>query len=406
MTKIILLLNPVYVTFFWALILTFHNGKQQVPKLFLGKFMFVAFILYLSHLFYFTGRFEVYYYLDSIYTLASLLVYPLYHIYVRLLTVDKWFSVRQHGKYLVIPLVVFFLHLTGYILMEKGEAMHYLKMVLPGVTSGEGVAGYMGIIYFVFRTVFILQVIFYLHLNYRLIFQYNSRLRDFYSNLENRDLNWVQFFNFSLAVISLASAIAAAFGRDAFAVNELSLAFPSIIFSVMLFLIGLLGNVQRRIELEEEPAEGGKVTSAAGSRSGHIYEPDGLMVRKPEISDIESDTFPEEKYQDTLKLNMENLFKEELIFRDPDLKIWALSNMLGTNRTYVSKVINREYGRNFCNHVNHYRVEYAKMIIKTSYQITNEEIAELSGFGSVNSLYRAFQSVEKRSLGDFRKDPG
>lgn len=103
---------------------------------------------------------------------------------------------------------------------------------------------------------------------------------------------------------------------------------------------------------------------------------------------------------------MENLFNDDMIFRNPDLKIWDVCNMLGTNRTYVSKVINREYGRNFCNHVNHYRVQYAKRLIVKNSQLTNEEIAENSGFGSVNSLYRAFLSAEKRSLGDFRKYPG
>ncbi len=405
MIKIILLLNPVYVTLFWALVLTFQNRKQQVPKLFLGRFMFVAFIIYLSHLFYFTGRLEVYYYLDSIYTLASLMVYPLYHIYVRLLTVDKWLSVNKHGIYLIIPLMVFIMHLTGYLLMEREEAMHYLTMVLPGVISGEGVSGYMEIVYSVFRIVFILQVFFYLYLNYMLIFQYNSRLKDFYSNLENRSLKWVQFFNFSLALISLASAVAAAFGRDVFAVNELSLAFPSIVFSVMLFLIGLLGNVQRRIELEEEPEDG---VQGIGDRNqcGQAYEADSGLHRKPGMSDSETGATRHENNYDKLKMNMENLFKDETIFRNPDLKIWDVSNMLGTNRTYVSKVINREYGRNFCNHVNHYRVEYAKKIIDKNSQLTNEEIAELSGFGSANSLYRAFLSAEKRSLGDFRKDPG
>ncbi len=56
MIKTILLLNPVYVTLFWALVLTLENRKQQVPKLFLGRFMFVAFVLYLSHFFIFQGN--------------------------------------------------------------------------------------------------------------------------------------------------------------------------------------------------------------------------------------------------------------------------------------------------------------------------------------------------------------
>ena len=103
---------------------------------------------------------------------------------------------------------------------------------------------------------------------------------------------------------------------------------------------------------------------------------------------------------------MEELFEKEMIFRNSDLKIWDLCNMLGTNRTYVSRVINRKYGRNFCNHVNYYRVEYAKKLISENRNFTNEEVAESSGFGSVNTLYRAFSSFENKTLGDFRKLSG
>lgn len=371
MIKIILLMNPVYVTLFWAVVLSFYRSRKHAPKIFLGKFMFVAFVLYISHYFYFTGQSTVYYYLDSIYTLASLAVFPLYHIYVRMLTVDSEFSPSVHLKYLALPVIVFLLHLTGYLLMNNSEAVYYLKMVLPGKESGQGITSYMGMIYTLFRVVFICQVIIYLYLNYHLISTHNDQLQEFYSNIEERKLDWVQFFNFSLAVTSLASIFAAILGRDIFNASDLHLAVPSAIFSVMLFIIGLLGNTQKEVYTER------------------LHHPE--IKEKPKPSPI-------------IKKKMERLFEQEMIFKSPDLKIWDLCKILGTNRTYVSRMINSEYGRNFCNHVNHYRVEYAKKLIVENKQITNEEVAELSGFGSVNSLYRAFKSVEDKSLGEFRKE--
>ncbi|MFO7524843.1 MAG: hypothetical protein R6W68_05280, partial [Ignavibacteriaceae bacterium] len=205
MIKIILLMNPVYVTLFWAVVLSFYRSRKHTPKIFLGKFMFVALVLYISHYFYFTGQFRVYHYLDSIYTLASLSVFPLYHIYVRMLTVDRGFSPSVHLKYLTLPAIVFLFHLTGYLLMDDSEAMYYLKMVLPGRETGQGITSYMGTVYTLFRVVFVFQVIVYLYFNYRLISAHNDQLQEFYSNIEERKLDWVQFFNFSLAVTSLAS---------------------------------------------------------------------------------------------------------------------------------------------------------------------------------------------------------
>ena len=371
MIKTTLLLNPVYVTLFWAITLSFCRSKKHAPKIFLGKFMFVAFILYSAHFFYFTGQYRVYLYLDSIYTLASLAVYPMYHIYVRILTVDRIFSPSVHLKYLALPIMVFLLHVAGYLLMDDPEKMHYLKMVLPGWEPGQGITWYMRMIYNLFRIVFIFQVIVYLYLNYRLISRHNDQLQEFYSNIEERKLNWVQFFNFSLAVTSLASVFAAIMGRDIFNSSNLHLALPSIVFSVLLFVIGLLGNTQR--EVYTEP-------------------PRHLISKKKSGSSRQ------------LVKKMEDLFEKEMIFKNPDLKIWDLCSILGTNRTYVSRLINSEYERNFCNHVNHYRVKYAKKLLGQNKHLTNEEIAEMSCFVSVNSLYRSFKSFEKKSLGDYRKN--
>jgi AraC-like DNA-binding protein len=395
MIKTILLLNPVYVTIFWALVLGSHKVREHAPKVFLGRFMVVAFVLYLSHFFYFTLQHETYYYLDSIYTLASLLVYPLYHIYVRLLTRDTRFSLKTHGWYLLLPFLVFMLHLTGYALMNKEEAIHYLVEVLPGRSSGSGLTAYMEIVYFLFRAVFILQALLYLYLNYRLIVRHNERLKDFYSNIEERSLNWVQFFNITLALTSLASVAAAAAGRDAFAANEFRLAIPSFVFSIMLFSIGFLGNIQGKPDWLDETGP----------------DQDGL---NPTVKDVDrkkhagpagqdqTETMPPDDYLDGIKEKLDEVFEKEKIFRNPDLRIWDLCGALGTNRTYVSRVINSRYGRNFCNHVNFYRVGYAKNLLRENGKLGNEEIAELSGFGSVNSLYRAFQTFEGKSIGETR----
>jgi len=372
MLKLILLLTPVYVTLFWALVLIFDRSRKHSPKIFLGKFMSVAFIIYLSHFFYFTGQYEIYLYLDSIYTMASLSVYPLYYIYVRMLTVDSGFSPSVHLKYLALPAAVFLLHLTGYLIMDKSDAIYYLSTVLPGVYPGQYITGYMKIIYNLFRIVFIFQAIIYLYMNYRLISSHNEKLQELYSNIERRNLDWVQFFNFSLAITSVSSVLAVLIGRDMFAASEIHLAVPSVIFSLMLFIIGLLGNTQREVYTEQQnPAE--------------------MTVK--------------ENPPDRLDKMMEDLFEKRLIFKDTDLKIWDVCNMLGTNRTYVSRIINNYYGRNFCNHVNFYRVEYAKKLIRQNRGLTNQEVAELSGFGSVNSLYRAFTSIENKTVGEFRKTP-
>jgi AraC-like DNA-binding protein len=372
MLKDILLLNPVYVTLFWAVVLNFYSNDKHAPKVFLGKFMLVAFVIYLSHLLYFSGQIVIYRYLDSIYTWASLLVFPLYHIYVRLLTVERRFSLASHGKFLTPPTLLFLLHLSGVILLTQDQYIEYLLKVIPREQSAKGMQIFLLTIYQLYRVVFILQVFFYLYKNSLLIRSHNENLQDYYSNTEDRKLHWVQLFNILLGVTSLMSIIAAFLGRETFTSGAIPLALPSVIFSLMLFFIGLAGNTQKALYIAEKNIE------------------------------EESDTTRLDKNITQLRKKLDNLFEKEKIFKNPDLKIWDVSHMLGTNRTYVSRLINEEYKKNFCNHVNQYRVEYAMELARQNPELTNEQIADLTGFGSQNSMHRAFQTAIGTTLKQYR----
>ncbi len=377
MLKLIFLLTPVYVTLFWTIALNFYSQKQYAPKVFLGKFMFISFVLYLSHFFYFSGQLSTYYYLDSFYMLASLLVFPMYHIYIRLLTVERKFTLRNHIRFLALPILMFFFYLPGVLLMSPAEHEQFVRNTIGGEVIYEPVQLYLLSVYFISRVVFVVQVIYYLFANFRLIINNNELLQDYYSNTESRRLKWVQFFNISLAITSLAGVAAAITGREAFASGTYSLAGPSIVFSLMLFFIGLLGNTQNSVHIKEE--------------------------LPPKQSNQQEDQGNTSISTAHLRAKLDELFITEKIYTDPDLKIWDLSQRIGTNRTYISRFINSEYKRNFCNHVNYYRIQHVKQLLEENSEADNDQLAELSGFGSINSLYRAFQSVESISLSNFRK---
>lgn len=372
MFRHILLLAPVFVTLFWGVVLYFFDKRKYFPKVFLGHFMAVCFLLYVSHLFYFLPQPHVYRFLDPFYLLASLLVYPIYHIYVRLLTVDNGFDLSNHGKFFIAPFIVFLLSLAGHLFMSYDKGIEYITGVLPGLIPAHGVHLYLKRVYQISRIVFILQVFIFLYRNFVLIRLHNSQLHNFYSNPDENSLHWVQFFNISLSATSLASIIAAVLGREAFLGSLWHLAAASVGFSVMLFTLGLLGSRQVAV-----------------------------VTGKPESHDFLHEIFEDNLYL-SLKINMEHLFEKERIFLNPELKIWDLATMLGTNRSYVSRTINKAYNRNFCSHVNHYRVNHAKLLLEEDPKLTNYQVADMSGFGSVNSLYRAFNAQEGFSLKELK----
>ncbi|MGE4434038.1 MAG: hypothetical protein AB7D40_08490, partial [Bacteroidales bacterium] len=110
MIQTLFLTAPVYVTFFWFLLLLTTTKKEERPKRFLGLFMFVAFLLYVGHLLFFSDLWPLYYWMDPVYQFASLLVYPLYYIYFRLLMVDNRFQFKRHAFYFIPSVLLVLLY--------------------------------------------------------------------------------------------------------------------------------------------------------------------------------------------------------------------------------------------------------------------------------------------------------
>ena len=76
---------------------------------------------------------------------------------------------------------------------------------------------------------------------------------------------------------------------------------------------------------------------------------------------------------------------------------------VGTNRTYISTIINQQYNQNFCSFVNSYRINELENVLLENPDYTNEILADSCGFGSLNSLKRAIFAKTGMSLSDWKK---
>ena len=63
---------------------------------------------------------------------------------------------------------------------------------------------------------------------------------------------------------------------------------------------------------------------------------------------------------------------------------------MGTNTTYLSNVLNEEFGRSFKNIINDYRVEFAKEVIKFTGD-ASFETGKKCGFKSRSNYYEVFR---------------
>lgn len=375
MLKLFLLLNPVYVTLFWAIVLSLHPARDNEPKRFLSKFMAISCFLYISHLSYFLPLPSVYHYLDAAYQLASLLVYPLYYIYIRLLTTDDDFSWRRHYLILAAPILLGLIYLVVSMLLSPEDHHRYLYDILPNNQSATGNLSFLKGIYITCRITFLIQTIVYLTLSYRLIIKNKDKIQNFYSNPDESSIRKLFLINFTLSVSVVTGIILVLIGKEKFLNNDKMLIAPSIIFSLMLFIIGWLGNKQSQVITEYNDSEPEKMAAA-----------------------------DEEKRLKEIRDSLIRLFEEEKVFLNKDLTLKDITRLIGSNRTYISNIINNDFGLNFCAFVNNYRVDHAKHLLSNNKSLKNDELAFLAGFGSEDSLQRSFQSKEGITLRKFKAD--
>ncbi len=377
MAEDLIIYTPMYVTFFWAVVLLISKREHNRAKYFLGVFMFVAFLLYLSHAIFFQRIISAYLIFDPINSFASLSVYPLYYWYIKLLSVETGY--HWHNLRLLAPAIVVSLtSLILYQLMSENERMDYILGFLLKSKTDFSYSTLMQLQkynFFISRIVFAIQVIFFLVYGHKLVRGYNKQIVNFYSNLESRSILWVNVILYSLVITSVMSIVFNVIGRSFFMGSKTLLIFPSIIFSILLFVIGLQGYMQNHtvVDLETDDQK-------------------------------DKDIVPKNYNTNRLNEKLLDLFVNEAIYKHPDLKITHISEKLHTNRTYISKHINTEFSCTFNDFVNRYRIEEAKRLLteKSSKNYSLNYISEKSGFGSMGSFMRVFREIEGITPGQFR----
>lgn len=122
-------------------------------------------------------------------------------------------------------------------------------------------------------------------------------------------------------------------------------------------------------------------------------------------SALSDDSAVREESERDLFQKIERLMKDEKFYRHKDISLDKLAENLGTNRTYISKAINRYSGMSFSGYVNMYRINEATAIISSSERdILLKQLADELGYNSVTVFSKAFQKETGLSPSKYRKE--
>lgn len=322
--------TPFMICLCWFVTFLLHYPKSDSAKKLLTWFLMTCVTLYLCHGLYFTiglSRF-----MESIWTLCSLSVYPLFFAYIcrlvsRPLTPSRLFLILFPGILVAISRYVF-----------PGDCTDTARKLLNMV-----------------------QIIAVCYCGFRRLVAFDRELADTYADTDGRDIVSVKHLLIAFIVISVCSAVANAFGKQYFLQNDWLILLVRMPFSVLLFALSYIG-----------------------------------FTRSFTMEQFDEDTKEDEQTADVtveyseIGARLQHAVVERQLFLTQNLKIGDVVRETGICRTNISSYINQTKGMSFSDYINRLRVEYAKTLLKDSEHSKNIAIAYQSGFASEQSFYRNF----------------
>lgn len=133
-----------------------------------------------------------------------------------------------------------------------------------------------------------------------------------------------------------------------------------------------------------------------------IYRHEAVMDSLGQENIEPTENSPEEDTRlSDLGIRIERLFREDMVFLNPHLKISDIAAAVASNRTYVSAYFNREASSTFYDYVNALRIEYACRLLKET-ELSVKIIASKSGYNSPQAFIRVFTKVRGYSPTEYR----
>lgn len=334
---------PMFVALFWGVFLCADRKNRNTPKRFLALFMFVAAVLYATHCAFFNHETLILPYTDTIYAFAALAVYPLYYLYIKSLTGKQGGSAKDFA--VLLPGVA--VSITTGVFYACGLTLDGLHLCTSCLFAGE--------------------VIVCLWAGIKMISSYNQTIHNYYSNTENKTFGRIQILLVLFVVTSLLSMTLNILGKKFFLDSSFLLLIPSLLFSVMLYLIGFAGYLR------------------------NFYAADYYREMTP--SDEESEIIISEGKLLSLREQIASLVESEQLFLNPNLKVQDIVDALSSNRNYVYKALSTGEKISFSEFINRYRVSYAIKLHASEPTLSTSEISMRSGFSSEQSFYRNFKLI-------------
>lgn len=131
-----------------------------------------------------------------------------------------------------------------------------------------------------------------------------------------------------------------------------------------------------------------------------VYRLDTLEIKQNKYEK----TGLSESFSMELKDKLEDLMDAKKLYLNHDIRLNHIADLLDISRHHASQVINENFGLNFYDFINSYRINDAKIKLRNGFENSSESISDIAyqcGFNNRVSFYKAFKKMTGTTPTDF-----
>lgn len=315
--------------------------------------------------------------------MLALTLFPPIYLYVKFLFYEyKSFQIRDHLHFLPIYLYIVF---TVYLFissdfsiasMRKHEWFHERMLICSYIATIQGP--------------------FYFIKTNRILKKRYNLLKEQYSEIESRKLEWFHIINYSFALVFIIGGVSAILKIAYLDPYILYMAYHAVI-AISIFYITLM---IYKYPILFSPSE---VVSEKFDLEATKSEFPNIVASQPKITN--SDKSERVKDNDII-YKIEGLMKTIKPYKNPNFSLNDLAAAISESRNDISYVLNNNLNQTFYNYINELRIQESKNLLTNPnlLHFTIEGIAAESGFKSMSVFYRFFKEIEGVTPAVFRKN--